>query len=131
MNKQSIIFLLLIPLFSCERKSVTNHSDIFITGTWIQSGNEENILVMKRASQLDEHKYGFIFFADGKFVERKNAGWCGTPPISYANYDGTWARESDELIDITVGYWGGEISYKMKIISLTINTLRLETFTSR
>lgn len=58
------------------------------------------------------------------FIERKNAGWCGTPPIAYADFNGSWAK-NDSLIDITVDYWGGVANYHWKIISIDNNNLIL------
>jgi hypothetical protein len=38
-------------------------------------------------------KFEFI-----KLIDLKNAGWCGTPPISDKNYEGTWESIDGKLI---------------------------------
>lgn len=100
-----------------------NFNDLY--GTWVRTGYEENITILRKSEQLNEHEYGFIFCPDGKFVERKNAGWCGTPPITYANFEGEWIKLSESLLDIIVGYWGGTMSYKMEIVSLSSDELKI------
>lgn len=89
-----------------------------IVGTWIDNGYSGDTLLLYRAGELDSQNYGFTINDDGTFIERKNAGWCGTPPISYDNFEGTWEVVSDSLLDITVAYWGGMMTYQIRIISV-------------
>ena len=49
-------------------------------------------------------------------IERKNIGWCGTPPITYGNYDGNW-QEQESILNINTSYWGGSASYQWGVIS--------------
>lgn len=51
-------------------------------GKWNLTDNNKGVALMVKASGLSEC-YGFTINPDGKFVEHKNAGWCGTPPILY------------------------------------------------
>jgi hypothetical protein len=85
----------------------------------------DGVSILERSPGLDSSRYGFIIRADGGFVERKNAGWCGTPPISYANFQGHWSALTDTLLDITVGYWGGSMSYQMQIIRVNEEELHI------
>lgn len=55
----------------------------------------------------------------------KNAGWCGTPPISYSDYPGTWTILNDTLVEINVGYWGGTTIYKLDVESVSENSLKV------
>lgn len=96
-----------------------------ILGTWVEESLEDEVTRMARAESLAADKYGFTILGDGAFIERKNAGWCGTPPISYENFEGTWEALSDSLLEITVGYWGGTINYQMRIVSLDEQNLRI------
>ena len=116
--------LILSLLFtSCEKNNLSPEAGE-LEGIWIEKGYEENISIFEKAKKIDENKYGFKISEGGIFLEHKNSGWCGTPPISYANYDGTWKYESDSILVIDVGYWGGTISYKLEIVELTTNTLK-------
>ncbi|MBM2814351.1 MAG: hypothetical protein HW421_1113 [Ignavibacteria bacterium] len=121
--KAKFTILLIIFIFgfiaSCQKTVVTNPTDELFTGTWIKSGYEQSITVMVKADSLVSDNYGFTFLQNGDFIERKNAGWCGTPPISYGNFKGTWKKTAKDTIEINVAYWGGMESYKMAIVSLT------------
>jgi hypothetical protein len=120
MNK--ILFLLMLVLMlSCEKEFLEADAlgeNSGIVGTWVEEGYKEDVLIMNRSEQLDNSKYGFIIQDDGTFIERKNSGWCATPPVTLDNFDGTWEALSDSLLNITVGYWGGTMTYQIRIVSL-------------
>jgi len=97
-----------------------------LIGTWVFEEYEDDITVMQKLSGLDSSKYGFIIYNNGKFLERKNSGFCGTPPISYANFEGTWEAETDNELKIIVDFWGGIINCKMQIVSLTETELKFK-----
>jgi hypothetical protein len=96
-----------------------------IVGTWVEVGTEGEVKTLERSENLDPENYGFIVKNDGSFLERKNAGWCGTPPISYANFDGSWTALSDSLLEITVGYWGGTMNYQIRVVNLEEDQLEI------
>ena len=57
-------------------------------------------------------------------MERRNAGWCGTPPVVYADFDGNWTIK-DSLISITLNHTEGLIYYEWQVISVDQNNLTL------
>jgi len=127
--KVKLVFLMLLGmLFSCEKQVIELDAlgeNVGIVGTWNQEGSRGDTIFLKRAGDLEEHAYGFTIHGDGTFTERKNSGWCGTPPIAYANYEGTWAALSDSLLNIKVGYWGGVMTYQIRIVSLDAEDLAI------
>jgi hypothetical protein len=119
--KKLVFLVALILLVSCEKNLQDTEAlgdNVGIIGTWVEEGYEDDVTLLERVNEFDDFKYGFTIKDDGTFVERKNAGWCGTPPISYDNFDGTWVALSDSLLEITVGYWGGTMNYQIRIVSL-------------
>lgn len=128
MKKLLLIVLVLVSI-SCEKELVDLEAlgeNEAIIGTWIEDGYKEDMTLFKRGDQLDSSKYGFTIEDNGSFTERKNSGWCGTPPIAYANYEGSWLALSDSLIEITVAYWGGTMNYQMRIVSLGPEELQIK-----
>jgi hypothetical protein len=121
------VFLLFLAftISTCEKERITIDPDNLIIGTWINSDSECNITRLERSNRLIDNKYGISFKSDSTLIERKNAGWCGTPPIYLTNYDGTWHQVTDTLIRINVGYWGGEISFHIEIESIDKTYLRI------
>ena len=128
MKKWTGLLFALLLLGSCAELDYTETmlgENAGIVGTWVEESREELVTIMERAESLDPDKYGFIIRENGVFIERKNAGWCATPPISYENFEGTWEALSDSLLEITVGYWGGTMTYQMRILSLDGQSLRI------
>jgi len=120
-----ILVLSLFGWISCEKSNdpVIDDSDLLI-GYWINPVAVDTFLKYERVGELKENAYGFGFKTGHSFVERKNAGWCGTPPVIYGDDQGTWAR-NDSLIDIEVPYWGGTAHYQWKIISLDNSSMTI------
>ena len=106
------LFVSLIFLVSCEKTDPDS-----IIGNWNSIEITDNIYIAKRVKRLDEPEYGFSFKEGSVFLERKIDGWCGTPPVVYADYTGTWSK-TDSLVVINVGYWGGRMIYRWTIISV-------------
>ena len=100
-------------------------SNASIVGTWVEDEYKGDTLILQRNGAFDKEKYGFTLNEDGTFVEHKNAGWCGTPPITYDSFDGTWEAVSDSLLDITVAFWGGMMTYQIRIIYLDAEELTI------
>jgi len=120
-----LLLLSVLALISCEENTdpVIDASDRLI-GYWINPVANDTLLTYDRAGGLKENAYGFGFQMGYTFVERKNEGWCGTPPVTLKDYQGTWSKH-DSLIDIDVPYWGGMAHYQWKIISLDNSSLTI------
>lgn len=119
--------MLFLSCSSCTHLPSEPAGSTTIVGTWVLEKYEDNATLMRRSQDLDPTNYGFVIAADGKFVERKNAGWCGTPPISYTNFNGTWEAQKDTVLSIEVGFWGGRTTYEMDILSVDDTALRFVT----
>jgi hypothetical protein len=130
MKKILTIITLTLILFSCTKKEdEKDYSDSELLGTWNHSFYENDITVFTRGSEFIEGD-GIKFKADGTLIQRKNSGWCGTPPITYADYEGTWTKISDTIIEIKAGYWGGTIVSQLDIEYISPYTLKFITVSS-
>jgi hypothetical protein len=96
-----------------------------IVGTWVEKNREDSVTLLERSESLAQDKYGFTIREDGTFIERKNADWYTDAHISYENFEGTWEALSDSLLEVTVGYWGGTMTYQIRIVSLDEQYLRI------
>jgi len=120
----SILILTLVLLFGCDLCNSNNKDSIF--NTWVKFDDEwASPLVLQRADKLNTNNYGFSIISNGKFIERKNSGWCGTPPIAYKNYNGKWKYVSEDIIEIEVEFWGGVETYKIEILSINKNEIMI------
>lgn len=108
------ILFLMIMVAGCSKDEIKIDPDNLLIGVWNYSEYRDNSSVFTRNDQfIDNHCYKFN--SDGTLTERANSGFCGTPPVTYADYSGTWTILNDTLIRINVGYWGGTTKYKLDI----------------
>lgn len=90
-------------------------------GSWIIEGGD-SIETYTKIESLGADQMGFSFLESGKFVERKIEGWCGTPPVTFVDFDGNWSL-TDSVLTIHVGHTGGYADYRFKIVSATKDRL--------
>jgi hypothetical protein len=128
-NRFMVVAFIVFVLFlnACNKKTdkIEISSNNTFYGSWIEYGYADTLKILTKSASLKENCYGFTIGQDGKFTERKNAGWCGTPPIAYENYDGNWTKLGESTLLVSVGYWGGDTSYQLKIVSVSSDTLKV------
>jgi hypothetical protein len=125
MKRLSLILILISTLsYSCSKDEIRIDPDNLLIGVWNYSTFQENALVYTRNQEFTDINC-YKFNSDGSLVERKNSGFCGTPPISYADYTGRWTMLNDTLVKINVGYWGGTMTYKLDIEFLDSKILKV------
>jgi len=118
-----VFFILSLVFVSCEKEIALTEMDNALTGNWINpTYQEESILIINKSNGLKKNEYGYTFKKDGSFIERANAGFCGTPPITTNDYKGTWTRV-DSTLFIQVDYRAGQAMYRWRILSLSNSQL--------
>ena len=121
--------LVLILAILCLATAGCKKTGDKIIGCWVNpvlgGVDEKTVLDYKKSNTLQNNFEGIEFFNDGRLIERKNMGWCGTPPIQYGNYSGNWHTQNDSII-IDVAYWGGMERKIWKIINVTNTSLKVE-----
>lgn len=123
----SLIFVVTIfTLVACDKeKEPTATNSEKLIGYWVNPTlTNDTIYKYEKANSLKDNDFCFAFKAGNVFIERKNAGWCGTPPIAFGDFEGTWIQ-NDSIVNITVAYWGGLTDYRWKIIAVDNNSLTL------
>lgn len=119
------LFILTTIFAACEENTTPNtYLSESIKGHWVNQVLIDSIYSYERTDSLRNQEYGFSFIADNQFIERKNAGWCGTPPIYYNDFEGTWSKE-DSILHMEVAYWGGTAKYTWKLISVDNTSLKI------
>lgn len=129
MNPKSFFMILfsILMLCNCTDNNATN-SDLQnfneIIGIWVQLDYSDGIYTYQKFDAFADDRPGIEFRSDFTLIKRQNAGWCGTPPITYANFDGTWKKIADQRIELIYNYWGGLDTSEAEII--TCNNALLE-----
>ena len=105
-----LIVIIAFTFASCAKDEIIIDPDNLLIGNWNYSDYNDDALFFKRSTGfVDDHCYKFL--PEGSMTERKNSGECGTPPIHYKDFPGSWSVINDTLIEVSVGYWRGTDNY--------------------
>ena len=130
MKTLALVILFSIAFISCQKLADTiDTGNSELIGSWIDPQYADTLVTYTRAENLVENQYGIKFESNSKLIQRQNSGWCGTPPISTTDYEGTW-HWNDSIVNFTVGYWGGTADVSWKIITLNNRNLVVSVLTS-
>lgn len=112
-----VLFLSLVICFSCndDNDGITIDESDQLIGSWINPISTDAELKFTRASALKKNTYGISFLQQSVCVER-SSGWCGTPPITFFDYEGTWSRKGN-IITITIDNGMEAIQWEIKTLN--------------
>ncbi|QVY64413.1 hypothetical protein [Polaribacter sp. Q13] len=134
MNFKNIFILFCATvLFSCENNETIIESDNLLIGFWVAPIYDGETITFTRTNSLPTDSYGFSFIKDQKanFVTERTSGFCGTPPLTFFDRQGTWELNSNNLkiydINIT-NQFGAEpvLWYNYQILEISETELVLE-----
>lgn len=97
-----------------------------LLGVWKHIEYKEGTITFVKVESIRVGSSAIKFLKEGKLIKRQNAGGCGTPPITYGNFIGTWNINTDDVIDLKYRFWGGEIEAKWSILSLSKDSLKIK-----
>ncbi|MFC2109534.1 hypothetical protein ACFLRU_00665 [Bacteroidota bacterium] len=122
------LFFFLIPLsifFSAchENENILIDENNLLIGSWSYPEYSDNKITYSRVATTIQDEYTCTFKKDGSIIEHKNAGWCGTPPITYDEFVGKWNYENEETIHLETAYWGGISDIKWEILAINQDKL--------
>lgn len=97
-----ILLILLVTHIGCDTAddSIQIDESDKLLGHWINPIASESETKFERAKSLKEGAYGISFLTERNFIER-SSGWCGTPPLIFADFKGAWEKD-DSVITITI-----------------------------
>jgi hypothetical protein len=113
--KKILILLFTVVLFSCENNEPIIDSENLLLGFWVEPIFDNDTTTFKRANSFSDESYGISFNQSGDFVEH-TSGWCGTPPLSFFNIEGTFDLDNTLVTISTQNY---PTNYAWRILSLT------------
>lgn len=120
MNFKNIFILLFATiLFSCENNEAIIDSDNLLIGFWLDPVYDGDTTTFTRGNSLPNEAYGISFTENGDFIEQ-TSGWCGTPPLTFFNVEGSFELENTLISISTQSY---PTNYAWRIVSLTESEL--------
>lgn len=131
MKLLTLAFFLILVTVSCQKvENPLDESNSDLVGSWINPQYTDTLVTYSRAENLVENQFGITFKSDNKLIERQLNGWCGTPPVTTADYEGTWKRDGS-IVTINVGFWGGTADYTWRIVSVNNQKLVISVVNSK
>ncbi len=107
-------------LASCDKSDAVAPEVAIVDGAWafveVLPGTESRIY--RRLGDLSGEVDGFEFAPNGILLVR-NAGFCGTPPLTFSTYNGTWVAESNESYILSYNYLGALSDIRLTVFSVT------------
>ena len=121
----------MVLMTGCKKQESDFEGFESIIGCWANPVYEYDIypiavICYERVKTLPANLPSIKFLSDGTLIERKNIGWCATPPVAYGDFSGKWQIENNNDIKIDVAYWGGMEQKTWKIINITNTSLSIE-----
>lgn len=126
MSKKNILVSISIAVFLISTSMTLN--SVTLEKIWVvEKYNSENQTKIYRQESKLRDAMGFQLLADGKAKIRQNTNWCGTTfpgeKINYETVDGTWHLTTDSILVINYIQFGDSTTSRLRIISLTEQTL--------
>jgi hypothetical protein len=75
-----IIFFLCSLINSCTKEQIKTDPDNLLIGIRVFYEYKNDVSIFLRDHEFIDNNC-LKFNSDGTLIERKNSGWCGTPPI--------------------------------------------------
>lgn len=122
--KKAFILIIIATLCACENNEIVINENNLLLGSWVEPIYDGKTTTFKRSNSLTEDGYGITFKQDGTFIER-SSGWCGTPPLIFSDYEGSFDLD-DTLIKIYTEFQLSSFQWRIISISETELTVKRE-----
>lgn len=121
MHFKNLIFLLTVlsAFSSCETNKVQLDSNNLLLGNWVNPTYERDSTIFTRSNTLQEDAYGITFKQNGAFIER-SSGFCGTPPLIFSDFKGSFEL-NETLIKIYTDFFPN--GFQWRIVAVNENEL--------
>ncbi|MBA6153815.1 hypothetical protein [Gelidibacter maritimus] len=98
---KAFLFLFIIVNIGCDNdnESLKIDESNMLIGYWINPVYTDPVTTFERANRFKDAAYGVAFLTENISVER-SSGWCGTPPLVFADFQGKW-KKNDSIITIS------------------------------
>ena len=115
----------LLCIVSCSSSGPSEPASPSIYGAWgvVSTDQETGIHTYERLTELAGGRNGYEFNLGGSLVIR-NSGWCGTPPLTYFNFEGLWQKEEDHILTLSYDELGVIQDFCVEVVALSASELR-------
>lgn len=120
-KKEILLLLTIFTIISCD---VNNETETVITepdssmllGNWVNPTYNNETITFTKSNSLSDNEAGISFKTNDKFIER-TSGWCGTPPLTFFDVEGTWEITEKGIIKIEKNSFPENLQWQVLKIS--------------
>ena len=120
-----IVLMTIISFSSCKKDSYTPGFKDKLTGHYINPQYSDQEILFEKSSKLEEKVYGISLLDNQQCIERRNIGFCGTPPVVFDDYHGQW-NLADSILSFQIESLEGIQNFQWKILLLDDKQLLVE-----
>lgn len=106
--------IIVAVIISCQKNDdIKIDSENLLLGVWTNStyDSNTNTTTFERVGELPDEEYGVSFQEDGTYINR-SSGWCGTPPLTFFNIEGTFILDKD-IVKVNIQDFPGNFQWKI------------------
>lgn len=130
--KNVLLLTIVMFLLTGHRSSDSNELEKDqLIAVWVHSRYNSDGIEFVKGKRFKKACPGLEFKKNGNLIKRQNVGWCGTPPVTYGNFNGTWEFTSDSTLRVNYEFWGGTDKEDWRIIELNAHKLKIEPIARR
>ena len=115
--KTILILFFATILSSCESNEITIDADNLLLGNWVAPIYDGETTTFERSNALPNEAYGITFKQNGDFIER-TSGFCGTPPLIFSDFEGSF-EINETLIKVTTDFYPNFFQWRIIELSAT------------
>ncbi|MDO9511767.1 MAG: hypothetical protein Q7J34_08405 [Bacteroidales bacterium] len=120
-----IVLLTILSFNSCKKESYTPGFEERLKGHYINPQYSDQKILFEKSHKLKEKVYGISLLDNHQCVERRNIGFCGTPPVVFDDYHGEWTL-ADSVLSLRLESLEGIQNFHWKILLLDNKHLLVE-----
>ncbi|CAL2091023.1 conserved exported protein of unknown function [Tenacibaculum sp. 190524A02b] len=120
---KGIVLAVILMATACQKnEEIPVNTNNLLVGYWANAVHTDDSITFERVGELPTNNYGIAFKENNVFIQR-TSGWCGTPPLSFYDDNGTYEKNEDQ-IKITLSVF--PLNYNWKILELTKEKLKVK-----
>jgi hypothetical protein len=131
MKKALSISLMVLIMVGLSSSITYNSKKDNLMAIWVYKSYKDGIMSFVSSKKFKRKKPGIEFKNTEQIVKRQNVSWCGTAPIKYGNFNGTYEFTSDSTLTIKYDFWEKKSEQDWQIIKLTDKRLIIKIVARR
>lgn len=112
-SAQIILLLFILFISGCNKMHPYDWEIPY--GSWKFHSYEDDAVIYQLTESYEQDEGGFSIKTDNDFIYRSH-GFCGTPPLVYADIEGVWEELDENVLKVNYIEFDFEVEWVMEIL---------------